>query len=83
MIWRVGNGKSVQIWKDKWVPNPSTFKIFSPPTLLDLDAKICDLVDTNSKWWNFPLLESLFSSDEVKKIKEIPLSSTNQEDMLI
>jgi hypothetical protein len=50
---------------------------------LNLDAKVCDLVDTNSKWWNFPLLEFLFSSDEVEKIKEIPFSSTNQEDMLI
>jgi hypothetical protein len=50
LIWRVGNRHSVQIWKDRWVPNPSTFKIFSPPTLLDPDAKVCDLVDTNSKW---------------------------------
>jgi hypothetical protein len=83
LIWRVGNGRSVWIWKDRWVPNPSTFKIFSPPRVLDPDAKVCELVDTNSKWWNFPLLESLFSSDEVEKIKEIPLSFTNQEDMLI
>jgi hypothetical protein len=83
LIWGVGNGKLVWIWKDRWVPNPSTFKIISPPTLLNLDAKVCDLVDTNSKWWNFPLLEFLFSSDGVEKIKEIPFSSTNQEDMLI
>jgi hypothetical protein len=83
LIWRVGNGRSVRIWKGRWVPNPSTFKIFSLPTVLDPDVKVCDLVDTDSKWWNFPLLESLFSSDEVEKIKEIPLSSTNQEDVLI
>ncbi|XP_042950200.1 uncharacterized protein LOC122282309 [Carya illinoinensis] len=24
-VWRAGNGKSIRVWKDKWVPIPSTF----------------------------------------------------------
>ena len=28
--WRIGNGRSVQVYKDRWIPRESTFKIFSP-----------------------------------------------------
>lgn len=24
-VWHVGNGKNIKIWKDKWIPIPSTF----------------------------------------------------------
>jgi hypothetical protein len=61
----------------------TTFKIITPPTLLDLEAMVSSLVDVHSKWWNIPLLDSLFTKKEVKKIRKIPLSSTNQKDTLI
>ena len=28
--WRVGNGKLIHIWDDKWLPTPSTYKVISP-----------------------------------------------------
>lgn len=27
LIWRVGNGKKVSIWKDKWIRSPTTYKV--------------------------------------------------------
>ena len=24
--WQVGNGRSIMIWKDKWLPSPSTYE---------------------------------------------------------
>ena len=82
-MWRVSNGCKIWIWNDRWVLNPSTFKIISPPILLDSEATVSFLVDVQSKWWNISLLNSLFTEDEVQKIKEIPLSCTNQEDTFI
>ena len=29
--WRVGNGRLIHIWDDKWLPNPTTYKVISPP----------------------------------------------------
>ena len=29
--WRVGNGRLIHIWEDKWLPTPSTYKVISPP----------------------------------------------------
>jgi hypothetical protein len=25
LLWRVGNGESINIWGDKWLPSPTTF----------------------------------------------------------
>ena len=29
--WRVGNGRLIHIWDDKWLPNPTTYMVVSPP----------------------------------------------------
>ena len=33
--WRVGNGKTIHIWEDKWLPTPTTYKEISPPYCID------------------------------------------------
>ena len=32
MSWRVGDGKSIKIWHDRWLPSPTTYAIQSPVT---------------------------------------------------
>jgi hypothetical protein len=29
LYWCLGDGKQVHIWKDKWMPRPSTYKVQS------------------------------------------------------
>jgi ribosomal protein L37AE/L43A len=82
LVWRVGNGRKVRIWKDRWLPSPS-FRIFTAPNLLNPEATVDQLIDGDSKWWNNNLLSSLFAAEEVSLIQKIPLSCTNQEDVLI
>jgi hypothetical protein len=83
LVWRVGNDKKIQIWKDRWLPSPSTFRVLSLPTSMDPNEIVSKLIDVQSKWWNIPLLESLFSKEEAQLIQMIPISSTNQEDLLL
>ena len=33
--WRVGNGKRILIWEDKWLPTPTMYKVVSPPKSFD------------------------------------------------
>jgi hypothetical protein len=61
LIWQVGNGAKVHIWKDKWLPKKSTFMVQSPSRLLDPKARVCDLIDEDTKWWKTTLLENIFS----------------------
>ena len=28
--WSIGNGQSVRIWADRWLPTPNSFKVASP-----------------------------------------------------
>lgn len=83
LFWRIGNGEKMRIWGDKWIQILATFSIQSPPRLLDLDAIVSELIDRDTQWWNKGLIEALFLPTEVKAILSIPLSSTNQADVLM
>jgi hypothetical protein len=49
---------------------------------LDPNATVDTLIDEDSKWWNIPLLGAIFSKEEVRIIQAVPISCTNQEDIL-
>ena len=83
LIWRVGNGKTTRIWKDRWIPLPTTFMVCSPPSLLDPNETVSRLIDADTKWWDYAMLEKLFTREVIMKIQSVPLSTTNQEDALI
>jgi hypothetical protein len=38
--WRVGNGSSIRIWGDRWMPDQFSPKIISPVSSLSPDAKV-------------------------------------------
>jgi hypothetical protein len=82
LVWRVGNGRKVRIWEDRWLPSPA-FKILTTPFILNPIATVDQLIDGETRWWDNNLLNVLFSAEEVNLIKKIPISCTNQEDVLI
>ena len=45
LLWRVGNGKHIRIWSDKWVPRPSSYKIQSPVSILSKEASVDQLIN--------------------------------------
>ena len=54
--WRVGNGRLIHIWEDKWLPTPSTYKVISPPQPLVEYPMVSSLIDPVSNWWNVELV---------------------------
>ena len=50
--WRVGIGKRIHIWDDRWLPTPTTNKVISPPL----------------EFGNFPMVSSLIDKDTVVEI---------------
>ncbi|KAL0428150.1 UNVERIFIED_CONTAM: hypothetical protein Slati_2989800 [Sesamum latifolium] len=36
--WRISNGTECKVWSDPWYPRPFSFKVLSPPQILDHDA---------------------------------------------
>jgi hypothetical protein len=83
LVWRIGDGKQVKIWGDRWVPQPTTYKIQSPCISLPIDAKVAELFDPAGVGWNVQLVRSIFNKEEATLICNIPLSRYNQKDKLI
>ncbi|KAJ0017107.1 hypothetical protein Pint_10781 [Pistacia integerrima] len=83
LMWRIGDGSKAQIWQDKWLPSPSSFKIQSQCLGIDLKAKVATLIDPQSKSWKLDLLKDLFSESEVNTICQIPISVFYRPDKLV
>ena len=81
--WRVGNGKLIHIWEDRWLPTPSTYKVISPPNNNPEFPMVSTLIDPLTKWWNVSLVRATFLPFEVDSILRIPLSYSMLEDKLI
>ena len=81
--WRVGNGKRILIWEDKWLPTPTTYKVMSPPPPLKSFndyPRVSALIDRDTKMWKGDVVRSLFLPFEARTILNIPLCHSLPED---
>jgi hypothetical protein len=83
MRWRVGTGSRIRVWKDAWLPSPTSYKVISPIRNLDEDALVESLIHQDSMTWNVPLLEQTFLPRDVEIIQQIPLSLRRPVDRFI
>ena len=80
--WRIGDGSSVKIFKDSWLPNVHSGRVLSPVFVLSEDATVDRLLDSKSQWWNTNLVDTIFIPSEAQKIKSIPVCHFAQKDFL-
>jgi hypothetical protein len=83
LIWRVGDGNSIKIWGDKWVPNPISYEVQSPIRFFDQDARVSRLIDEATKWWNIELVSDIFNREEATAICTLGICPGRQKDKLI
>jgi hypothetical protein len=74
IMWRVGDGTSINIWGDKWLLTLITYAVQSPPKTLAISTNVVVLIDPVTKGWKEELIKVEFSEDEAKVISGIPLS---------
>ncbi|XP_062157888.1 uncharacterized protein LOC133865460 [Alnus glutinosa] len=67
LIWRVGNGSRIDLWKDKWIP-ATPHKILDPVRIISRDAKVAEIINWEANWWDIPLIEQIFSEETVEQI---------------
>ncbi|XP_075675073.1 uncharacterized protein LOC142644319 [Castanea sativa] len=82
-VWRIGDGQSVQICKDKWFPSLPATRSISPPSLLPPTSTVSDLIDSGSKSWKADLIRHEFLPHEANMILGIPLSDRSIPDKLV
>ncbi|XP_042984282.1 uncharacterized protein LOC122313374 [Carya illinoinensis] len=83
LVWRVGNGKSIKIWGDKWIPRFSSFKVQSPLKILEPEAKVEKLIEEGCGRWKADLIKEIFTEEEADLILNTPISQTNLDDKQI
>ena len=83
MLWRVGDGSTIRIYWDKWLPGKFPSRIGSPQIATPGDVRVSSLIDQDTKTWDYARIDHLFLPFEAEKIKAIPLCVTHQADYLI
>ncbi|XP_075675045.1 uncharacterized protein LOC142644284 [Castanea sativa] len=58
--WHVGDGEKIQIWKDKWLQNPSTYRVVTPECTSLQGGRVCDLIDGDRMEWKEGLIRQNF-----------------------
>ncbi|KAL6192040.1 hypothetical protein ACLB2K_038427 [Fragaria x ananassa] len=81
--WQVRNGKSIDVWTDRWVPNNSWGLIIPTDTSNRfIPLLVADVIDASGNW-NITHLKPFLKGDDAKAIKSIPIGSENNRDVLI
>ena len=83
MRWQVWDGERIQVWKDKWLPNPSTYKVVTPENLGPGVTWVRDIIDGDRMEWRADLIRQTFMPQDVDAILNIPLSANRARDRLI
>ncbi|KAL0284756.1 UNVERIFIED_CONTAM: hypothetical protein Sradi_7189600 [Sesamum radiatum] len=68
--WQVGNGHSVKIRTDKWVPRPWTFKVLTAQNTLGWDATVSELLSEEGEW-NEEFMQTVFRPEDIGAINGI------------
>ena len=58
--WRIGDGRSVLIRGDRWLPGPHCNNILSPQKHFPLNTKVCALMTENGTSWDEERIRSEF-----------------------
>ena len=81
--WRVGNGKDIRIWGDKWLPRGSSYEVISPRLFLHQDTRVSELIHTERKSWKEEVIRQLFLPVDAETILGILLSIRLPDDPII
>ncbi|XP_059458269.1 uncharacterized protein LOC132187853 [Corylus avellana] len=83
LIWRVGNGESIRIWEDRWLPNKGSHKVQSPIHILPRDATVSALLNSDTRWWDTDLVHNVFNEEEAREICGMVVCPNTRSDRLV
>jgi hypothetical protein len=80
LVWRVGNGNSIRIWRDNWLPRSGTGRPVTPQGCCRL-RRVCELMDNHGAW-RTDLIRDTFLPVDADEIIKIQTSPRMGEDLL-
>ncbi|KAL6578159.1 hypothetical protein OROMI_010487 [Orobanche minor] len=91
-VLKIGNGSSVNVWKDPWIPDSNNPRLMSPIITNMEEMKVSNLLQVDKVEWDRDLLKELFLDNDEKglyttsmlfqwqkaQVKQVCLNSTNE-----
>ena len=81
--WQVGNRQTIDIWHNKWLTTPSTFRLISRPQAVPDGAKVLVLIDPHTRSWQTNTIHQYFSLANALAILSILISSWLPSDRMV
>ena len=81
--WRVGDGRSIRVMQDKWIPNYDANQVFHWPLDAEEDWPVSELMDGDGFGWDHGLIGVKFHREDAEAILCIPLSRRNIPDSIV
>lgn len=73
MIWTIGNGDNIKIWKDRWIPRPTSFRPIANVFGGSPDARVVELIDWDSGQWDRTRINETFLPIDAELIPQLRL----------
>ena len=81
VLWRIGSGERVRIWRDSWIPRSWSLKPIGKKSSCRLKW-VCQLIDPTSMEWKVELIKHVFWEHDAEQILGVKLPSKPREDVL-
>ena len=80
--WRVGDGESIKIYGDNWLPTATLLGVHSPLPLKFQNASISSLINHQTRTWDLEVLSTAITPFEANLVQKITLSHGQSRDVL-
>lgn len=81
LIWRIGNGSSVRIWRDPWIPRTFTCRTTTRRGRCRFHW-VSDLLNSDGSDWDYSRILAVFNPPDADAIARIKLPSRRVDDVL-
>ncbi|KAL8116957.1 hypothetical protein AgCh_023219 [Apium graveolens] len=71
---KVGNGTSINIWNDPWIPETDNAYLTTRRPQELFNVTVSNLLKDEAKEWDRDLIHDLFNDEDARRILKIPLS---------
>jgi hypothetical protein len=78
-LWNIGNGESINIWHDGWLPRQQGHKVWTPKGD-NTQQWVKELMIPETRWRNRQLINTIFMPFEVEQISQIPITNISRND---
>ena len=81
VIWRIGDGRQIRIWRDPWIPRGFSHRV---TTLRGRNRFhwVADLMNSDGSNWDYNRIASIFNAADREAISKIRLGQRRTEDFI-